>query len=81
MCNQYLSWSQAAGKYGITADALKGIVNYDESSLRGFKEDNLLTFDENEVWVSELGRFFIRNIAAAFDSGLNKSGKTFSKAL
>ncbi len=81
MCNQYLSWSQAAGKYGITTDALKGTVNYDESFLTGFKEDNLLTFDENEVWVSELGRFFIRNIAAAFDSGLNKSGKTFSKAL
>ena len=81
MCNQYLSWPQAAGKYGITADALKDIVNYDESFLREFKEDNLLTFDENEVWVSELGRFFIRNIAAAFDSGLNKSGKTFSKAL
>jgi oxygen-independent coproporphyrinogen III oxidase len=81
MCNQYLSWSQAAGKYGITTDAMKGIVNYDESFLKGLKEDNLLTFDENEVWVSELGRFFIRNIAAAFDSGLNKSGKTFSKAL
>jgi oxygen-independent coproporphyrinogen III oxidase len=81
MCNQYLSWSHAAGKYGITTDTLKDIVNYNESFLTGFKEDNLLTFDENEVWISELGRFFIRNIAAAFDSGLNKSGKTFSKAL
>ncbi len=81
MCNQYLSWSHAAGKYGIKTDTLKDIVNYNESFLTGFKEDNLLTFDENEVWISELGRFFIRNIAAAFDSGLNKSGKTFSKAL
>lgn len=81
MCNYYISWEQISTKYGYSKDDLKMLVGYSEVQLLDFNEDKLLSFDENEVQVSELGRFFIRNIAASFDPGLIKEGKTFSKAL
>lgn len=81
MCNYYISWEQTAVKYGLSIEKVKNLVGYNEAGLEGFKEDKLLSFDDNEVQVLELGRFFIRNIAASFDPGLIKKGKTFSKAL
>ncbi|MFZ5430086.1 MAG: oxygen-independent coproporphyrinogen III oxidase [Bacteroidota bacterium] len=81
MCNQYISWPAAAEKMNISEEQLKQVISYDESVLEAFKSDNLLNFDRDQVIVTELGRFFIRNIAASFDAGLNKTGKTFSKAL
>jgi oxygen-independent coproporphyrinogen III oxidase len=81
MCNHYLSWEQTAGQYNIPVSKLKSIVHYDESQLLEFKDDNLLSFDDGEIVLTELGRFFIRNIAASFDPGLRNAGKTFSKAL
>jgi oxygen-independent coproporphyrinogen III oxidase len=81
MCNQYISLPEVAGRYKISTDEVKEIISYDVSVLQDFRLDNLLTFGDNEISVTELGRFFIRNIASMFDSGLNKTGKTFSKAL
>lgn len=81
MCNYFISWEQTAAKYGLSIEKVKNLVSYNEEQLKGFKEDKLLSFDDNEVQVLELGRFFIRNIAASFDPGLIKEGKTFSKAL
>lgn len=81
MCNQYVSWEQASEKFGMKPEDLKQAIHFDETRFVQFAEDKLLSFDENEVQVTEVGRFFIRNIAASFDSGLNKAGKTFSKAL
>jgi oxygen-independent coproporphyrinogen-3 oxidase len=81
MCNYYISWEQTAVKYGLSIEKAKNLVGYNEAGLEGFKEDKLLSFDDNEVQILELGRFFIRNIAASFDPGLIKEGKTFSKAL
>ena len=81
MCNQYVSWQETAGIFGTSSETVKELISFDEQTLDGFRSDNLLSFGDNEVWITELGRFFIRNIASAFDPGLNKTGKTFSKAL
>lgn len=47
--------------------------------------DGLLTLDENSLKLSELGRFFARNVASVFDAHLEKhrelSKRVFSQAL
>lgn len=81
MCNQYISWKEASEKFSLSESEIKKITGYDESMLEEFREDQLLTITSEAVTITEPGRFFVRNIAASFDPGLNKSGKTFSKAL
>ena len=81
MCNQYISWKETSEKFSLSESAIKSITGYDEPMLKEFREDKLLTITSDALTITETGRFFVRNIAASFDPGLNKSGKTFSKAL
>lgn len=81
MCNHYISWKEASEKFSLSDSEIKSITGFDETVLKEFLEDQLLTITPDAVTVTGTGRFFVRNIAASFDPGLNKSGKTFSKAL
>lgn len=70
----------------------KSIINKDKyreelEDLRSFEDNYLIKIDETEnefkLEVTELGRFFIRNIAACFDYHLKQKSahKVFSKSL
>ncbi len=80
MCNQYVSWEFVSRKFNCSAEDVKNIIGYNKSVLDVFQKEKLITFDDHEIQVTETGRFFIRNIASAFDPGLTHSGKEFSKA-
>ena len=47
----------------------------------GFVADDLLTYTNDEIVISDLGRFFLRNIAAIFDVRLEGSVQKFSKSV
>lgn len=81
MCNQFISWEETSEKFCLSESEIKNITAYDEPMLKEFLDDQLLTITRDAVTITELGRFFVRNIAASFDPGLSKSAKTFSKAL
>ncbi|MEA5458457.1 oxygen-independent coproporphyrinogen III oxidase [Arcicella sp. LKC2W] len=52
--------------------------------LEGFKQDGLLSFDENSLIVQEAGKPFIRNICMAFDKRMLREqivGKLFSQTV
>ena len=81
MCNQYLSWLQIAGHFQKTVAELKSLLEFKESKLDVFVADGLLTYTDNEIFISDLGRFFLRNIAAVFDIRLKGSIQNFSKSI
>ncbi len=81
MCNHYVSWSEVAALFSTPIDEIKTTVVYDENSLNQFVKDGLLTFNEAEIVISDLGKYFIRNIAASFDPGMKLATQKFSKAL
>ncbi|MDP4205245.1 MAG: oxygen-independent coproporphyrinogen III oxidase [Bacteroidota bacterium] len=81
MCNQYLSLNETANAFGITFGELKNQIPFQESQLEAFHNDGLLDFNGDELHVSETGRFFMRNIAATFDSQVTTPDKKFSKAV
>jgi oxygen-independent coproporphyrinogen III oxidase len=81
MCNQYVSWQSTANRFNITHADLFRNIRIDEMQWNDFVNDGLLEYNNNEVMVTERGRFFIRNIAASFDPAVGELGKTFSKAL
>lgn len=81
MCNYFISWKDTASKFNLQAGDVFKLIRYDEEQLSAFQEDGLLTSSIEGINVTELGRFFVRNIAASFDPALGQAGKTFSKAL
>jgi oxygen-independent coproporphyrinogen III oxidase len=82
MCNEYVSFGETAQRFGTHVDDIKRVVNFRSESFGEFVQDGLLLMeDEGTFRVTSTGKFFIRNIAARFDPGLDQSTKQFSKAL
>ncbi len=82
MCNQYLSFKETSAIFGISVKEIKDTIQYNDEILKEFVDDGLLSIpDEETIQINQLGRFFIRNIAASFDPNLKVSSKKFSKAL
>ena len=81
MCNHFISWNEAAGKFGVSETEIKNTVAFDENLLAGFNADGLINFGPGEIEVTDLGKFFVRNIAASFDPNLKNAMQKFSKAL
>ncbi|MCD6354800.1 MAG: coproporphyrinogen III oxidase, partial [Prolixibacteraceae bacterium] len=81
MCNYFVSLSETARHFNLSINEVKNIVNYNEERLSNFVSDKLLTFNAEEIAVSDLGKFFVRNIAACLDPEMKTATKKFSKAL
>lgn len=79
MCNKKISLSQIAGKEKITVAELKEITDFREERLEKLSDDRLLEFDGDLLLVTEPGAFFIRNIAALFDSEYQQKKDTYSR--
>lgn len=81
MCNQYLSWDKLAIEFNQSADELKKRLDFNNCKLDTFAQDGLLSYTNNDITVSNEGRFVLRNIAAIFDMNLLGSEKKFSKSV
>ncbi len=80
-CNFYLDIASVEGPFAIS---FKDHFADELAELSGFQEDGLLEVREGEILVTDLGRFFVRNIAMTFDAYLRKetaSGDRYSKTL
>lgn len=82
---QYILDISCKGYTSFNRDDLDILKEYSFPELRKLEEDKLLTWNENELAVTEPGRFFIRNICRAFDLHLlrNESAEKpqYSKAI
>ncbi|MFW6268285.1 MAG: oxygen-independent coproporphyrinogen III oxidase, partial [Marinilabiliaceae bacterium] len=81
MCNNYLNWSVTAKRLSKTPDELKKTTGFDPEKLAPLADDNLVTYNDQTIEVTETGRFLIRNIAAIFDPKLKAGTKRFSKTI
>ncbi len=81
MCNQYLSWEKLSTDFNRTITDIKAILDFDNSKLDIFKDDNLLEYNDAEITIKSDGRFVIRNIASVFDVNLKGSNKKFSTSV
>lgn len=81
MCNQQLNLKKIADDFDIDRYRLKSIVGFTDEKLQEFINDGLLTFNDDEIRVTETGSLFIRNIAALFDPVYTKQKNKYSKTV
>jgi len=81
MCNHHLDFNDVAGAFGIEAERVKKIVEYDEGKLEAFARDGLVKYTGHKVEITPRGFFLIRNIAMKFDPLMSRPTKGYSKTI
>jgi oxygen-independent coproporphyrinogen III oxidase len=82
MCNRHMQWNEIATRFSMNIDDLKQIVGYSDEKLQALVADELLIVTNDGVTITDLGRFFIRNIAVVFDPAMAiATDKKFSKSI
>lgn len=81
MCNFYLSWNTLSQQFSTSIPELHRVIGFNKHLLNNFIDEKMIYVTEDEIVVTELGKFFIRNIAASFDPKMNNTKMNFSKAL
>jgi oxygen-independent coproporphyrinogen-3 oxidase len=71
MCNLELPWDLTVARYGKRVEEL---IPGSMESLAPLAVEGLVTLDEDGLKVTELGRFFLRNVAMVFDAYLETGG-------
>lgn len=80
MCNLELPWELTRAQWGAPADELFADA---VAKLPPLVEDGLVTLDDDGLRITEKGRYFVRNVAMAFDAHLGRGGDkpVFSKTV
>jgi oxygen-independent coproporphyrinogen-3 oxidase len=81
MCNYFINWHEATEILKVPVSEIIATINYDEKMLNQFAGEELLDFSNDEITVTDRGKYFIRNIASSFDPAMKNANKKFSKAL
>jgi len=81
MCNKKIKFSSFSESKNITVNELKKSIKTDNSILKGFEDDGLISFTPDLIEVTESGTFFIRNIAASLDKEYEEKVQTYSKTV
>jgi oxygen-independent coproporphyrinogen-3 oxidase len=81
MCNNRLNWQNISDRLNTSPDNLKRLTCFDPARLKPLADDGLVSFDDNQILVTQTGRVLIRNVAALFDPKLHTGKKQFSKTI
>jgi len=79
MCNKYVTLSKIASDYGVSSDKLMAAIKIDDDVLQDLEHDELISYTNDRIDVTETGTFFIRNIAASLDRDYHERAQTYSK--
>lgn len=68
MCNLELPWAVTVARWGAP---VPGLIEGIERRLAPLADEGLITLDQAGLHVTDLGRFFLRNVAMEFDAYLD----------
>jgi oxygen-independent coproporphyrinogen-3 oxidase len=81
MCNHYLSWEQIADRFSTSPGEIKALLDFNEEKLDPFRDDHLLEYTDDDLLIYDIGRFFLRNIAAVFDIHIGDLSRKYSRSV
>ncbi|MBU1698762.1 MAG: oxygen-independent coproporphyrinogen III oxidase [Candidatus Eisenbacteria bacterium] len=80
MCNLELPYNLTIDEFGAGLDAL---LPDELHQMRKYEEEGFLIFESDKIRVTELGRFFVRNVCMELDAYLDRDSgsRRFSKTI
>ncbi|WP_026166339.1 oxygen-independent coproporphyrinogen III oxidase [Bacteroides propionicifaciens] len=79
MCNYSVNWQKIADYIQKDKAEVLNAIRYNQSELQEFADDGLIEYSANDIRMTEIGKLFVRNIAASLDPLMENSTKSFSK--
>ncbi|MCD7978368.1 MAG: oxygen-independent coproporphyrinogen III oxidase [Tannerellaceae bacterium] len=79
MCNYRVIWKEIGARLSLPVEEVKEAILYDEQQFASFAEDGIITWDEQEIRMTEPGALFVRNVAASMDRLMQQPTRSFSK--
>lgn len=81
MCNKMIHWESLSQQLNKSTDEIKKLIHYNPENLQDYAKDQILSFTDNEIVMTEMGSLFIRNVAAELDSEFHNQAFTYSKSV
>jgi oxygen-independent coproporphyrinogen III oxidase len=81
MCNGLLNITEMATQQGISQNELTILFSNKTKAIEDLIKDKLLLYSDNTYTVTEMGSYFLRNIAAAFDPAFTPTAQKFSSSI
>lgn len=81
MCNGYWELEQMAKVTEMSTEYIKEVLGFNVEKFDVFEEEGIIQRHNNSIRITEMGRFFVRIIAAQFDPVFAATQQNFSKAL
>lgn len=79
MCNGYLDFSIIANRYNQSTEDIKKLTKFSPNMFDEFVADGLMEYENDIISVTELGMFFIRNIATTLNPAYTEGKGVYSK--
>ena len=79
MCNYSVNWQKIADYIQKDKAEVLNAIRYNQNELQEFADDGLIEYSADEIRMTEIGKLFVRNIAASLDPLMENSTKSFSK--
>ena len=81
MCNKRIDLQAFCDEQKIKFDDFLRITQFSEQKIKTFLADDLIQYENKILTVTEVGSFFIRNIAASFDPAYHQQENLYSKSV
>lgn len=81
MCNKRIDLQAFCDEQKIKFDDFLRITQFSEQKIKTFLADDLIQYENKILTVTEVGSFFIRNIAASFDPAYYQQENLYSKSV
>jgi oxygen-independent coproporphyrinogen III oxidase len=81
MCNRVLDWQAIGASYGLTGSDVATLAGFKAESFAPLVADDLVTLNDHGFELSDMGRFFIRNVAALLDPMLQQGTQMYSRSI
>lgn len=81
MCNGQLNWVEMSKRMGISTEEIMSQIKPDDTSLKAYETDGLISYNQQGIALKKQGWFFVRNIASAFDPMYKRNTNHYSKSV
>jgi oxygen-independent coproporphyrinogen III oxidase len=79
MCNQQIVWDDLSQRLNISTETIKNAIANRWHELEELEKDGIITLQNDNIFITNEGALYLRNVAAALDPLIGTTGKSFSK--
>jgi oxygen-independent coproporphyrinogen-3 oxidase len=79
MCNHRLIWDNLSKRLNQSVEQIQNSLAHRPEQLQQLEKDGIIRIEDKNIYMTNQGALFIRNVASTFDPLIGTTGKMYSK--